>query len=191
MATPLRDAITDTLDMLRSIPYSWPNSVYGSVDKVNPSLLLQKVQTWNDQINRMKNGKGFGFAWPACFLELVSNETTQVLSNVTETDYTFRMHLVDVELDAGDDNLDQNLTVMEYRDLIKTYMVGFQPSNCSTLFFINDDQDFEHSDVYHYVIDFRGLFVDTKGSILDPDQVKVIYKEPDTDLQLDLTIETE
>lgn len=189
MTSPITLAISSTLNAIKAIPYSWGVQAYGTADKVNASLLFQKVQLWNDQVSRMNNGTGFGFVAPACFLQMISGETTQLLENATTTDYTFRFHLLDIELDAGNGDFDQNLTVMTYRDILKSYMVGFQPDNCSTLFFINDDQDFTHTGVYHYIIDLKALFADTKGSILDDDQTKVIHKAPDTNLEIDLTIQ--
>lgn len=195
MTSLLKHAITSTLDYMRTIPYTWDDSIYGDgKEKPEPTKLLQKVLVWNDQVSRMaekiqKDG-GYLFACPAAFLELVAEDTTQVLENVTETNYCFRFHLVDMQLNALDeDTLDQNLDVIDYRDTLKTYMVGFQPDYCSTLFAVGEEQDYKHTNIYHYIIEMKCLFRDTKGSILDPDEVKVIYKEPDTNLELDLQIE--
>ena len=189
MTTPLTDAIQSVLTAVKAIPYSWGTSVYGGIDKARPANLFQCVLLWNDQVSREHSGKGYSYAKPACFLEMVSETTTQLLDNVTDTDYKFRFHVVDMMLDAGDEEtLDQNLAVIGYRDVLKTYMVGFTPTNCSTLFSIGDDQDFQHDDVYHYMVEMMALFTDTKGSIEDADQVKVIYKAPDTNLELTTTI---
>jgi hypothetical protein len=51
--------------------------------------------------------------------------------------------------------------------------------------FLNaEEQDFAHTNLYMYVLDFCTCLLDTKGSTLDPDQNKVIYKEPPTNLEL-------
>jgi len=183
MASPITSAISTTLTAVRAIPYTWSN-VTGA-EKVNPTLLFQKVLIWNDQVRRMKEGKGYTFSTPACFLEYVPEATTQLLENVTMTEVCWRMHIVDTRLNELDETgMDENLEVFKYRDLVKQYMVGFQPDNCSTMYFKDEQQDYEHTDVYHYIVDFRTCFTDDKGSILDPDQVRYIFKTPPTNLEL-------
>lgn len=183
MASPITAAITTTLTAIKAIPYSWA-AVTGA-EKVNPTLLFQKVLMWNDQVKRAKEGKGYLFQSPACFLEYVPENTTQLLENVTLTDVCWKLHIVDMRLNELDEtNLDQNLEVLKYRDLVKQYMVGFQPDNCSTLYFKDERQDYEHSDVYHYIVDLKSCFTDDKGGILDPDQVRYVFKEPPTNLEL-------
>lgn len=187
--TPLKTAISFILDAIKGIEYDWSNAPYdvnvlGNA-QARPDKLFQKVLVWNNQINRLKSGDGYAFQCPACFLELIPESTNQFLDNVTLTDYVGRFHIVDMELDAADeDSLDQNLNVFIYRDIVKSAIVGIQPPNCSTMFNVSEEQDYEHDDVYHYIIDFKFCFTDTKGSILDADQTKVIYKTPPTNLNL-------
>lgn len=190
MATScILDAVNSVLAQIGEIPFDWSAVPYA--EKSRPANLFQLVRIWNDQVNREAREKnsegvpGYVFEKPACFLEMMPGETSQFLDNVTNTEYTWKLRIVDMELDAGDDvNMDQNLTVFGYRDTVKALMVGFQPANCSTLFFINEWQDYDHSGIYHYIVELKCCFIDTKGSVQDPDQTKVIYKQPPTNLEL-------
>lgn len=183
MASPITAAISTTLTEVKAIPYVWAD-VTGA-EKVAPTLLFQKVLVWNDQVKRMKEGKGYFFSSPACFVEFVPEATTQLLENVTMTEVCWRFHIVDMRLNELDETgMDENLEVFKYRDLVKQYMVGFQPDNCSTMYFKDERQDYEHTDVYHYIVECRTCFTDDKGSILDPDQVRYIFKSPPTNLEM-------
>ena len=190
MATScLKDAITSILTQMGTIPFDW-STVQGS-EKSKPTKLFQLVRIWNDQVRREADGKqmdgvsGYVFEKPACFLEMVPEASMHFTDNVTFTDICWKMHIVDYELDAGDDeNMDQNLNVFGHRDLLVQYMAAFAPTNCSTMFKTDERQDYEHTGVYHYIVDMKSGLTDTKASVLDPDQVRVIYKQPPTNLEL-------
>lgn len=183
MSSCILDAINDVLGQIGAIPFDW-KTVDGA-EKSRPDKLYQLVRMWNNQIAWEKDGSGYTFEKPACFLELRPGETLQYLDNVTSTDYTFILHIVDMRLGEPDEvGMDQNLTVYEYRDKTKAKMVGFSPRNCSTMFQTDERQDYDHTDVYHYLLDFKSGMTDTKGSILDPEQDKVTYSSPPTNLEL-------
>lgn len=186
MASGLKTAINDVLAGVRAIPYDWDAA---SIQRSNPTLLFQCVRIWNDQVSREAKGgdngvMGYTFEKPACFVELINMGNSMLLDGVSTADYTWRFHIVDYELDDANGNFDQNLNVITYRDMVKQAMAGFQPSQCSTLFPIDEAQDTTHTEVYHYTLDLRCLFQDTKGTGLDPDQTRYITKEPPTNLVL-------
>lgn len=189
-STPLKTAIVAILDPIKNITYDWSNAPYDvnalGTAQARVGKLFQEIKIWNNQLARMSSGEGYAFQCPACFLEPIPSETSQFLDNVTYTDYTWRVHIIDEELDAADEfGLDQNLNVFIYRDIVKSALVGVQPPNCSTMFYIDEAQDFEHDNFYHYILDFKSGFTDTKGSVLDADQTKVIYTTPPTNLELE------
>lgn len=184
MATSgILDMVNSVLTALGDIPYNWGNL---AIVHSRPNNLFQLVAMWNDQVTRERTGGGYTFEKPACFLQLIPEKTETLLSNVSFQTYCLRLHIVDMELDSADGKLDQNLNVFTYRDLVKNYLVGFTPANSSTLFYTDERQDYTHDDVYHYQLDLKCGFTDLKGSVLDPDQPKVIYKDPPTDGELNI-----
>lgn len=183
MASCKKQAIESILTATRAIPYDW-STVTGAT-KSQPNLLFQKVLAWNNQVKRDDNGKGYAFEFPACFLESVPEYSTQLLDNVTLTDYQWKLHIIDFRLnELNEIDLDQNLEVIDYDDLCRKYLVGFTPTNCSTLFCLDEGYDTNHTAVYHFILTLKSCLKDTKGSPLDPDQNKVIYIDPPTNAEL-------
>ena len=190
MATPgLVAAINSILTQLSDIPLDW--SQVPGAEKSRPDKLFQLVRMWDNQIQREQDGgaeegaQGYLFEKPACFLELQMAPREQMAENVTWGDITCRMHIAGYQLDAGDDvGMDQNLQVFSFRDLVIQYMTAFTPENCSTLFNVAERQDYDHTGYYHYIVDMQCGFTDIVGSTLYPQQVRVAYKEPPTDLEL-------
>lgn len=188
MATScLLNAINDVLTAIAAIPHDWGAD---SIVHSRPNNLFQLVRMWNNQVAREQHAEseakgGYTFEKPACFLEMIPDQNNQFLDSTTNTDYVWRMHIVDEELDAGNGlDMDQNLEVFTYRDAVRQALVGYQPRNCSTLFAIEEKQDFEHGSVYHLILDLKSCLTDTKGSYLDPDQDEYIYETPPTDAEL-------
>ena len=120
---------------------------------------------WNEQLQRLEEGESYPFNLPAAFVELLmSNNYQQLGSGITASDLTFRIHLAMEQIDAGDGDLDQNLTIFEYRDAIVDLLTHFEPTACSMLMHVNNEQDYGHNNVYVYLIDFTCHFIDDKGS---------------------------
>lgn len=184
MASCILDAIGSIKTEIAGITWDW--SAVPNVEKPKPTKLFQKVLMWNNQVERLKNNTSYLVANPACYLEMRPERTEQLLDNVTLTDVCWRLHIVYMQLDAGDDEtLDETLYAYTIRDAVRQAMVGFQPTNCSTMFYTGEEQDYDHDNIYHYVVEFKTCFRDTKGSVLDPDQTRFIYTTPPTNLQLE------
>jgi hypothetical protein len=50
-----------------------------------------------------------------------------------------------------------------------------------------ETQDYEHTNLYHYIIDFITNFTDSKGSSYDSAAGKYITSVPPTELEIDIT----
>ena len=170
MASLIKTAINDILTRL--------NTVTGAMF----------VAVWNNHASRLMDGSGYSFACPAVFVELETlGEAGRLGGGMTSQDYIIRIHLLHQELDAADGTLDQNLNVYDWRDDIKAKVTGMKPTNFSNLMFMNELQDYEHSNLYHYILEFKAAFVDTKGSPIDNDSTDWIETTPPTDLDLSVT----
>lgn len=142
------------------------------------------VAIWNDHVNRLTDGSGYSFHCPAAFVEYEAQESYQLTGGLTHIDYIVRIHIVHQELDAADGTLDQNVNVFTYRDATKTSLLGQKPTNFSNLQYYAEFQDYTHNNIYHYILEFIGGFIDTKGSPYDADSTDWIEKEPPTELSL-------
>lgn len=144
------------------------------------------VAVWNNHVERL-DGTGYSFNSPAAFVELENLTPMRLATGVTSTDTIVRIHIVHYELAAADGTLDQNLNVFDYRDAVKVAFTGLKVTNFSALQYYAEQQDYDHSNVYHYIIEFIGNFVDTKGSPYDPDSTEWIETTPPTALDLTIT----
>lgn len=137
--------------------------------KVAGVTAVKHSAVWNNQLDRLLTGEGVSFETPAIFVELIYEPSKLLGVAVTQSGVIWRVHIVYTQLDAGDGTLDQNLDVFDTRDSIKVALSRYQPGNCTPLRFVGGELDYNHNNVYHYVMDFGCTIIDTKGSPLDPD----------------------
>lgn len=156
MASALKTAISEIIVKLQS------------VQSGSNGPLFQLVAVHNNQIERGFTGEGYNFPMPACFIEYKPEKNETYGMGVTWCNMHWKIHIAHQQLDAGDGTMDQNLDVIDVRDKVMTaMMVKFRPSNCGNMFLVDEDQDTNHTNLYHYVIEFKCGFLDTKGSPFD------------------------
>lgn len=149
--TPILDLVTK----LKTL--SLPNNA-GNTQAVHADI-------WNEQLDRLEDGESYPFNLPACFVELLmANNYQQLGAGITSSDLTFRIHLAMEQIDSLNGDMDQNTTVFDYRDAIIALLTHYEPTACSMLMHVNDEQDFGHNNLYIYLIDFACHFIDDKGS---------------------------
>lgn len=146
-------------------------------------------QIWNNQLDRMVSGDGYAFPRPAAFIEIVNPVTYEVIGlGMRSADLGIRIHLIHDFFNA-DGTYDEDLKIFDIRDQILAPDNGlsqFCPTGCGTMNCVSEEQDYEHDNVYHYILDFVCNFTDTKGSKFDDGQS---YIEENVDLELDVTAE--
>lgn len=171
------EAINSIITKVQSIPYTWPAGTDVSV----PGKLFQWVAIWNNQVRLWETGSSFPAQTPCCFIETDLGKAALMGLGITlYKEVKIIFHIVDWQVDAGDGTLDQNLEVFTWRDLLKTNMELFFPLHCGAMVTINEEQDYNHTGVYHYIITFKTSFSDLQGSVLNPDQQTVILTPPPT-----------
>jgi hypothetical protein len=144
--------------------------------------LIGFSRIWNNQFRYMEEGKVESFPMPCTFIEVVMpQDHSQLSSGVTESDVTFKIHIGQNEYDAQDGTLEENKSIFALRDQVVKSLTYYEPSGCSRLMKIREEQDYEHSNVYHYIVEFQCSFIDTTG------QLDQFYKQPPTDLNLTVT----
>lgn len=146
------------------------------------------TRIFNNQPNRQREGKIQAYQLPAAFVEVIKPEKfNRLLNGVSESDIVFRIHLQHQFTDAQDGTFDQDLLIFDLRDLVIASLSDFRPTACGNLMLLYEGQDYDHDDVYVYLIEFTCSFIDSKGSPYDPGSGKYINSTPPTDL--DLTVE--
>ena len=155
-----------------------------SLDVVNGDGTTVKLYTrvWNNQIRYEADGKLYNFPKPACFVEVVSPATFEVLGEgYRSCDVNFRIHLSHDNYN-NEGTFEQDLKIFALKDEVILLLTAYRPTNCGPLNCISDQQDFTHASVYHYIIDFVCNFTD--------DTAKKLYtlSVPPQTLEIDKTI---
>jgi hypothetical protein len=146
------------------------------VDPITGAPIFQTVRVWNDQIQSENEGL-YTYMKPACFVEVAGDVWFQLAEGVSSADVGIRLHLVHEFYDDQAGNFEQDLEVFRLRDaVIKEFML-FRPTGMGVITKTAEQQDYNHGNVYHYVVEFVGHFIDDTGT------EETIQTEGPTDLE--------
>lgn len=122
------------------------------------------VHIWNNQLAQMEEGSIYSFPFPNCFIEVVPpNDYTPIGRGYSTGELVVRFHIGHEEYDAGGGNFEQNVNVFTYRDKIVNKFNNYQPIATSSLMRVSEGQDYVHTNIYHYIVEFRCAFIDSLG----------------------------
>lgn len=119
---------------------------------------LKLVTIWNNQFNYIENGEIYSFPMPCAFVEVSADAFEDLGNNYQATDIVVKIHIGQDFYNGS--NIDENLTIFVLRDLIVKKLSRFKPTTAGDLVKISERQDFQHSNVYHYEIDFKTHYID-------------------------------
>lgn len=133
-----------------------------------PEILF--IHMWNNQVERLKevNDEGIStyvFPLPATLIEFVSPmEILQLGNGVQLYDpLIIRIHFVHNLLDAGDGTMEQNLEVFDLKNKVYKALQGFEPAGAVAFVRVAEEQDYDHPNLYHFIMDFQTNFVDASA----------------------------
>jgi hypothetical protein len=148
------------------------------------------ARVWNNQLRSEHEGKLYDFPKPAVFVEIISPVQYQEIGeNFRNADLGINIHLVH-EYFNDEGNFEQDLLVFDLRDQIIALLSQYKPTGCGLMVCLNEQQDFDHDSIYHFIIGFVVNFTDSKGSPYDPSRGGYIDSVPPTNLEIDVTIAT-
>lgn len=145
------------------------------------------VRMFNNQFeNAVANNTTYDFPLPCVFVEFENaNEPKQLgMGYQLYEPLMVRLHLGVNELDSADGNLDQNLNVYDLKDKLYKAMQKFEPTKASLFIRTNEEQDYNHSNIYVFVQTYKTTFLDT--NMAEPENPT--YTTPVTDLTITKTI---
>lgn len=120
---------------------------------------------WNNQIERMINSESYAIMNPSVYVELETQDQHQLLENYQGYDINVNIHIVAEELDAGDGNIDEFISVYTLRDEVVKKLNFFRINQGGFLTKISEIQDYNHSNLYHYIITYRAHYIDNTAVI--------------------------
>lgn len=147
------------------------------------------ARVWNNQVLFEAEGDNYAFPKPAAFVEVINNATYEEIGGgYASCDIVFRIHLVH-EYYNQDGTFEQDLEIFDLRDQLIGLLNHYKPTGCGLLVRMAEAQQYDHANVYEYLIDFGCNFTDSTGS--DDDRGLFITKEPPTGLDLTVNIDDE
>lgn len=148
---------------MASVVTNFTKSVLNRLESITDTQSLpifNTINIFNNQINRMEDGSGYSFNYPAVFVETEIINTERYGMGYNAYDVWLIIHLVDEMLDDTLGNLDRNIQVFEYRDLVIQSIDGWSATQSGTILYENGKQDYDHTNLYHYVLNFKAHIVD-------------------------------
>ena len=145
------------------------------------------TRIWNNQIRDAEIGKLYDYPKPCVFLEIINEAKYEEIGcGVQSCDLGIRCHLIH-EFYNEDGTFEQDLAIFDLRDSIISALSFYQPTACNPIIRTGESQDYNHSNLYHYIIDFITNFTDSKGSAYDVTSGKYVYSTRQTQLELIVT----
>jgi hypothetical protein len=145
------------------------NDYYQSIiNQINATGAFPFVRIWNDQLSQLEDGATYAFPFPNAFVEVLMPANYLPLGGgYSISEVTVRIHIGHIEYDAGGGYMDQNTNVFAFRNIMIAALNNFQPTGGSSLMKVAELQDYQHTNMYHYQIDFKGTFIDSTSSTID------------------------
>jgi hypothetical protein len=175
----IKEPIQSLLTKLATINVTTPDGIVKSL----------YARVWNNQLRMMIDGQSYSFQRPACFVEVINSVNYEILGQgLRAADLGFRLHLIH-DFYNLDGTLEQDLSIFDLRDNLLLALRKFTPTSCGPINCIREEQDYEHENIYHYVLDYVCCFIDTKQSDYDTSSPLLIESAPNPDIDLEQVTE--
>jgi len=120
--------------------------------------LFQTINIWNNQFDYIDEGSSYSFAMPCAFIELNNNNSQDIGGKYQGSDVKLNIHLGNDVYNS--DNFEVNHSIYTLRnDTIKA-LSTFKPTTSSPLIKTSEEQDYQHSNVYHYILNYKLHWID-------------------------------
>lgn len=157
-----------------------------TLDVVNQDGQTVKLFTrvWNNQVEFEKQGALQSYPKPAAFVEILAPVVfDEIGQNFRSADLGINIHLVHENMNT-EGTFEQDLLIFDLRDQVIALLSQYKPTACGQLVATGESPDYEHDNVYHYVISFVCNFIDSTASPYAPGRGIYVEKEPPTDLEV-------
>jgi hypothetical protein len=163
------------------------DSILSIKTKLQTLTDLQFVAIWNNQLAEDLEGQIYSFPKPAAFVEAITPNPWMPLGlGYSQSDVIFAIHIVHEEYDAGNGNYEQDTNVYDLKTKVNQLLTYFVPTQGGRLMKISEQQDYNHNNLYHYIIQYTCGVIDNDADTTRND----ITKAPPTAITIPVTITT-
>ena len=140
------------------------------------------VAVWNNQLGDIESQQIYSFPFPALFIEYQAPAAVKQLGNGYQIfdPLIVRVHIIHEQLDAQDGTQEQNLDVFIHREKVHKALQKFCPDGAVSFVRSNEFPDYDHTNLYHYVIEYTTNYVDVTTS----EPIGAVTTTPPTALEI-------
>lgn len=111
------------------------------------------IAMWNNQLQDLIDGKNYAFRQNAVLIEFVAPTPIGGVGNNVQMyePLEVKLHIIHLQYDAKDGTMDNNLDVFDFKQKIYKAIQLFQGSKTSVFDRQSEEQDYDHSNLYHYI----------------------------------------
>ena len=145
-----------------------------AINAVNSDFITGPIyaRIWNNQLRDAREGKNYTWPRPAAFVEIINPVNFEVIGlGFRSADLGIRIHLIH-DFTNQDGTYEQDLPIFDLRDKVIMALTQYTPTACGPMNCISEEQEYDHDNLYHYVLNFVCNFIDSKGSPMDPEADK-------------------
>ena len=124
---------------------------------------LQLVTIWNNQFDYLEDGKSYSFPLPCAFVEIISDNFGQLGDRYQGVDIEVNIH-IGQEFYNGN-NMDENFSIYQLRDKVVKNLSLYKASKTGHFMKEREQQDYDHNNVYHYIISYKVHWIDDTAVI--------------------------
>lgn len=140
------------------------------------------VDIWNNHVQFMRDQTLEAFPMPALFIEVLFSGGGHDAERMTTREVTVRLHIVMEKLNS-EGYFGRNTDIYDMRDLVLQYFSKWHSSTAGspydfTPFQYSEEQpQYDHDNVYEYVLEFRTMFSQVLGNYQDINQSQGVITE--------------
>lgn len=122
---------------------------------------LVHVNEWNNQFAQMETGEQMTFPLPCAFVEIITDSPTVQLGQGVQLydPLVVRIHIGGEKYNE-ENYLYRNMDIFDTKQDVYLALQKFEPANASTFVRVSEAQDNDHTNIYHYTIDFATNLMD-------------------------------
>jgi hypothetical protein len=128
------------------------------IDRLKSLNEFNLVTIWNNHFEYLKDGSIYHIPMPCALVEVQTNDTQSIGGFIQGSDLNITIH-IGQEFYNGT-NIDENFSIFQLRDLVVNSISHFKSTKSSVFIKVSEEQDFEHSNVYHYKITYKTQWID-------------------------------
>ena len=162
------------------------------IERIKTATGVQFVALFNQQYQRILSGQddgedGFLFLTPAVFIEFDFSDVRQLGAGYQMYEVRTKLHIVDLQADAADGTLDQNLQIFDIKNDVFLKVQKFKPTKGSEMVRVSEIPDYSHNNLYIWQQEYVNTLVANEGK----DVIGGLTKEAPQEFNFQTTTNTQ